>query len=301
MSGKYVVLFDPQGSYLPNVSSANPGKRIDFVSSSAISAYNDQFSPYRAFGCDMKTPFAGTLFRFPLRTAEQAAVSKLSRQAYAEEDISSMFSQLFEEGVLALLFLKSVSCIEMYVWDAGEYEPRKLYSCSVSIASSDIVQHRRAFLMLSKSASLKESEMDSFSLDFISEASDGTLSEKRADTFYIAQMMAAGSSRVGSFAATASREYDIHLLPWASVAACISPASVRHSALFAPPYLPLNLQHLHVNHYTPLYEYMRDLHNILFSLSLFFFYSFCSLLSMSRHCYRSSKFSFLKCSNRLMF
>lgn len=29
VSGKYVVLFDPQGVYLPNVSSANPGKRIE--------------------------------------------------------------------------------------------------------------------------------------------------------------------------------------------------------------------------------------------------------------------------------
>ncbi|GJN26047.1 hypothetical protein PR202_gb13945 [Eleusine coracana subsp. coracana] len=30
VSGKYVVVFDPQGAYLPNVSSANPGKRIDY-------------------------------------------------------------------------------------------------------------------------------------------------------------------------------------------------------------------------------------------------------------------------------
>ncbi|GJN26046.1 hypothetical protein PR202_gb13944 [Eleusine coracana subsp. coracana] len=42
VSGKYVVVFDPQGAYLPNVSSANPGKRIDYVSSSAISMYTDQ-------------------------------------------------------------------------------------------------------------------------------------------------------------------------------------------------------------------------------------------------------------------
>lgn len=231
VSGKYVVLFDPQGSYLPNISSANPGKRIDFVSSLAISAYNDQFSPYCAFGCDMKTTFAGTLFRFPLRNAGQAAVSKLSRQAYVEDDILSMFSQLYEEGVLTMLFLKSVSCIEMYVWDAGEYEPRKVYSCSVTQASGDTVLHRQAFLRLSKSVNLKEGVMDSFSLDFLSEASDGTLSEKRADTFYIVQTMAPGSTRVGSFAATVSREYDIHLLPWASVAACVSPTSVKHYAL----------------------------------------------------------------------
>ncbi|KAK4746859.1 hypothetical protein SAY87_025896 [Trapa incisa] len=253
VSGKYVVLFDPQGSYLPNVSSANPGKRIDFVSSSAISAYNDQFSPYCAFGCDMKTKFAGTLFRFPLRNTYQASVSKLSRQAYVEDDILTMFNQLYEEGVLTLLFLKSVSCIEMYVWDAGECEPRKLYSCSVTQAGGDTVQHRQTFLRLSKSMNLKQGEIDSFSLDFLSEASDGTLSDKRADKFYIVQNMAPASSRVGSFAATVSREYDIHLLPWASVAACVSPTSTSVLKLGgAFCFLPLPVKtglHVQINAY----------------------------------------------------
>lgn len=228
-SGKYVVFFDPQGAYLPHISAANPGKRINFVSSSAISAYKDQFLPYCAFGCDMKSSFAGTLFRFPLRNADQAMVSKLSRQAYVEDDISSMFDQLYEEGVLTLLFLKNLLSVEMYTWDAGESEPKKLYSCSVSSADSDVVQHRQKFLRVSKSVSSKDSEMDAFLLNFISEASNSSHSEKRTDTFYIVQTMASGSSRAASFAATASREYDIHLLPWASVAACISESSVRAS------------------------------------------------------------------------
>ena len=225
VSGKYVVLFDPQGFYLPKVSTANPGKRIDYVSSSAISLYKDQFFPYCAFGCDMKIPFAGTLFRFPLRNVDQAVRSKLSRQAYSEDDISSMFAQLYKEGVFTLLFLKSVMCIEMYVWDVGEPEPRKLYSCSVSSVNNDTVWHRQAVLRLSKSVNSSNSEMDAFSLDFLSEAAIGTQSEKRMDSFYIVQTMASASSRIGSFAATASKEYDIHLLPWASVAACTSDGS----------------------------------------------------------------------------
>lgn len=231
VSGKYVVLFDPQGVYLPQVSAANPGKRIDFVNSSAISIYEDQFSPYCAFGCDMQSSFSGTLFRFPLRNADQAVNSKLSRQAYEEDDIRSMFAQLYEEGVLTLLFLKSVLSIEMYIWDVGQPEPMKLYSCSVCSANSETILHRQAFLTLSKSTDSKESEMDSFSLDFLSEASNGNNFEKKIDTFYIVQAMAARSSRISSFASTASREYDMHLLPWASVAACISPSDVTCNSL----------------------------------------------------------------------
>ncbi|KAG5076121.1 hypothetical protein JHK82_054816 [Glycine max] len=221
VSHKYVVLFDPQGVYLPRVSAANPGKRIDFTGSSAFSFYRDQFSPYCAFGCDMQSPFSGTLFRFPLRNADQAAKSKLSRQAYSPEDISSMFVQLFEEGVLTLLFLKSVLCIEMYLWDAGEPEPKKIHSCSVSSVTDDTVWHRQSLLRLSKSLNTI-AEVDAFPLDFLIERISGDEAERQTERFYVVQTMASTSSRIGSFASTASKEYDIHLLPWASVAACIS-------------------------------------------------------------------------------
>lgn len=251
VSGKYVVLFDPQGVYLPNVSAANPGKRIEYVSSSALSLYEDQFFPYCAFGCDMKAPFNGTLFRFPLRSADQAAKSRLSRQAYFEDDVSSMFAELYEEGVFSLLFLKSVMSIEMYVWDVGETTPRKLYSCFVSSAGEDIISHRQLLLRLSKQPSVSACEMDSFMLDFVSEAVTGSDLKKRKDTFYVVQSMASASSRISSFAAKASKEYDIHLLPWASVAACISDDSTDGDGR-AFCFLPLPVRtglKVHVNAY----------------------------------------------------
>lgn len=225
VSHKYVVLFDPQGTYLPNVSAANPGKRLDYVSSSAISLYNDQFAPYCAFGCDMKKPFPGTLFRFPLRSADQAAVSKLSRQAYTEDDISYMFSQLYKEAVFSLLFLKSVASVEMYIWEAGIEEPEKIYSCSVTSTNENTAWHRQALVRFSTSAESTNSQMDSFSLNFLSETSSPTISEKRVDKFFIVQGLASASSKIGNFAAMASKEYDLHLLPWASVAALISDSS----------------------------------------------------------------------------
>ncbi|XP_042506344.1 sacsin-like [Macadamia integrifolia] len=175
----------------------------------------------------MKQPFHGTLFRFPLRNSDQGAISKLSRQAYAEDDIYSMFAQLYKEGIFTLLFLKSVLSVEMYTWDAGAPEPRKLYSCCVSSANDDIIWHRQALRRLSNSVMSANNEVDSFSLDFLSEAVLGTQLEKKTATFFIAQAMASGSSKIGAFAAAAVEEYDIHLLPWASVAACISDGSLE--------------------------------------------------------------------------
>ncbi|KAL6536570.1 hypothetical protein OROGR_013142 [Orobanche gracilis] len=233
VSGKHVVLFDPHGVYVPNISSTNPGKRIEYVSSSAISLYTDQFSPYCAFGCDMKSPFHGTLFRFPLRNADLAVNSMLSKQAYFEDDISSMFGQLYEEGILLLLFLKSVLSVEMYVWDVGVLEPRKMYSCTINWGNDidNVMSHRQALQRLSKLEYGSDWEMDTFSLDFLSEAMVGNIPHVRTDKFYVVQMMASPSSRIGAFAATAAMDYDMHLLPWASVAACISDDSLNDDVL----------------------------------------------------------------------
>ncbi|XP_071734151.1 uncharacterized protein [Rutidosis leptorrhynchoides] len=231
VSDKYVVLFDPQGDYLPNISTLNPGKRIEYVTSNAFSKYQDQLSPYCAFGCNMKTTFPGTIFRFPLRNKEQAAISKLSKQAYLADDISLMFNQLYEEGVFALLFLKSVVSIEMFVWDTDMLEPTKVYSSSIGLADKETVWHRQALLRLSKSMNSSDNRTDGFLMDFLSEDLSGVQAQKRVDTFYIVQTMASASSKIGSFAASMSKDYDIHLLPWAAVAACISDNSSRGDVL----------------------------------------------------------------------
>ena len=80
MAPSLQVLFDPHCSFLPSVSSANPGKRIKFVQSAVLDTYQDQFEPYVAFGCDMRSHYSGTLFRFPLRSASLAEQSRISKQ-----------------------------------------------------------------------------------------------------------------------------------------------------------------------------------------------------------------------------
>ncbi|KAL0287918.1 UNVERIFIED_CONTAM: Sacsin [Sesamum calycinum] len=186
---------------------------------------------------------------------DQAANSKLSKQAYIEDDISSMFVQLYEDGILSLLFLKSVLSVEMYVWDVGMPEPRKTYSCSINSANDDVVWHRQALQRFSKLKYVSDCEMDAFSLDFLSEAVVGGLSQNRTHKFYVVQTMASPSSRIGSFAAMAAKDYDMHLLPWASVAACVSDDSLNDDHLKlgrAFCFLPLPVKtgfRVHINGY----------------------------------------------------
>ena len=130
----------------------------------------------------MTAPFSGTLFGFPLRNANQAAVCTLSRQTYLDDDILLLFSQLYEEAVFSMLFLKSILSVEMYIWDVGMNEPRKLYSCSVKSPNENTVWHRQALVRFSNSAESLNWQTDPFSLDFLSEASFGSNVEKRICT-----------------------------------------------------------------------------------------------------------------------
>lgn len=114
--------------HLPAVSAANPGKRLDVTRHGVPAGTAAPFEG--AFGADLAAgvPYAGTLFRLPLRSAEQAAASGISRQAYAPEDVAAMLGALREEGALVLLFLKSLRSIDVLEWREGEAAPRALFS-----------------------------------------------------------------------------------------------------------------------------------------------------------------------------
>ncbi|KAL2612990.1 hypothetical protein R1flu_024682 [Riccia fluitans] len=273
VSGRYVVMFDPHCKFLPRISAANPGKRIDFVSSGVLQRHRDQFSPYCGFGCDMEHPYKGTLFRFPLRTVQQAAESRLSRQSYSEEDMSSLLYDVHSEAVAAMLFLKNIEGIQIYDWQFGAASPTRIYSTRVESVSAEIRWHRQAFSRLSmaqvsQNGSSSAPNQDVYSVDFVSEVFSGALKRsKRSESFLIAQCMGATTSRIGALAQNAARDYDLHLVPWASVAASISSdGSKTQSALNmegrAFCFLPLPAKTglpVHVNGYFELSSNRRDI------------------------------------------
>lgn len=113
VSDSYLCIFQPS-------SAANPGRRIDFNAARLLSLHPDTCAPFQAFGCDMITPFAGTLFRFALRTEEVAAGSDISNQAYPPERMQQLFQDMEQECALLLLFLKNVETISMLEWRVGE-------------------------------------------------------------------------------------------------------------------------------------------------------------------------------------
>lgn len=100
ISGKYLVLFDPHVRFLPNISLANPGLKIDISRQGIMEKFPDQFKPYQCLGHNLyrRDGFDGTLFRVPLR--RDLADSELS------SEISSTYTSLFLSSLIKYLLVK---------------------------------------------------------------------------------------------------------------------------------------------------------------------------------------------------
>jgi hypothetical protein len=106
---------------------------VNFVSDPGIvSVFRDQFLPYEnGYGVDWRKAYSGTLFRFPLRTEEQAAASMLSKRAWSEESLSALLDSLKMEASAMLLFLKNVESISIAVWARNETSPTELFRANI--------------------------------------------------------------------------------------------------------------------------------------------------------------------------
>ena len=130
VSGDYLVLFDPHAAYLPGASAAKPGLKIKFhdaapakkppnsyskQQSNLLTQFPDQFAGYKdVFGCDLLNTYHGTLFRFPLRTADAARLSEIKQETYPVSSVRELFAKFQESAARTLLFLKNVRKIGVY-------------------------------------------------------------------------------------------------------------------------------------------------------------------------------------------
>ena len=115
VSGEHLVIFDPHVKFLPGATRQQPGIKIRFVDTDLLSQFPHQFEPYTVFGCTLQQTFSGTLFRFPLRTADLARQSEISKSQYDSTTIRHLLASFKESISRFLLFLRNVDNIEVYV------------------------------------------------------------------------------------------------------------------------------------------------------------------------------------------
>ncbi|KAF8928987.1 hypothetical protein BGZ58_009254, partial [Dissophora ornata] len=94
---------------------------------------------------DFSVSYPGTIFRFPLRTKDQAKTSKLSKNVYPAEQVLKMLLKLKDEALKGILFLKHIERIVIYERMEHEEVPTKLFEIEV-INAKEVSQERQHLL-----------------------------------------------------------------------------------------------------------------------------------------------------------
>ncbi|XP_068722037.1 sacsin-like [Montipora capricornis] len=123
VSTNYFAIFDPHTSFLGKAikNARRPGMKINLNKNvKKLRKFKNQFKPFNGiFGCDLsleheETSFDGTLFRFPLRTRDQASKSEIKKLCYDDHQIRLLL-QMFTQGARNLvLFTQNVLRIGIY-------------------------------------------------------------------------------------------------------------------------------------------------------------------------------------------
>ncbi|XP_032241647.1 sacsin isoform X1 [Nematostella vectensis] len=166
ISREFIVMFDPQTTYLGNVikDKTRPGIRLNLKENSrAVAAFSDQFSPYnKIFGCSILEQgkeffYNGTLFRLPFRTLSQAQTSVISGNCYDESNISKLLGIFREHASSLLLFLRNVKRISVHEIKASDHSvdsPEMVFQ--IDRGTIEVIPRNEPILSRSYSHSISE-------------------------------------------------------------------------------------------------------------------------------------------------
>ncbi|XP_033126013.1 sacsin-like [Anneissia japonica] len=134
ISNGRLTIFDPHRFHLKNhIRSGAPGIQMNFRDNpSVLDRFSNQFLPYKnVFGCDLRgKSFNGTLFRLPLRSANQVQeCGKISKDIFDEQKITNLITKFQNQAGEILIFTKHVK--KMSIYRRNGYDDEPTFICSV--------------------------------------------------------------------------------------------------------------------------------------------------------------------------
>ena len=150
LSRNYFVIFDPNTFYLGKAirNKNKPGIKINInKNTNRLRNFRNQFKPFNGiFGCDLHldkedNSYQGTLFRFPLRTKEQALRSEIKQVYYDHKQVLELL-EIFTGGARnLLLFTQNVRRVSIFHLPKGsneETQPLLLFEVTKSLLPTEI-------------------------------------------------------------------------------------------------------------------------------------------------------------------
>ena len=151
LSRNFFVILDPHTSYLGKASClGKPGIKINLNKDvKNLRKFANQFKPFNGiFGCDLSltkkdNSFDGTLFRFPLRTTEQAIQSEIKKLCYDEHEMHTLLQMFVRKAHYLLLFTQNVLRVGIYSLprlSTRDPQPSLMFEVSKSIPHGGILR-----------------------------------------------------------------------------------------------------------------------------------------------------------------
>ncbi|XP_022786064.1 sacsin-like [Stylophora pistillata] len=170
LSRNYFVIFDPNTFYLGKAirNKNKPGIKINInKNTKRLRNLGNQFKPFNGiFDCDLRlckddNSYPGTLFRFPLRTKEQAIKSEIKKLHYDNKQMKDLL-KLFASGAKTLLLLtqnvRRVSIFHLPKDSNSSSSPMLLFKVNKSLYRDGITRKLSVPLALPPAARKLSSE-----------------------------------------------------------------------------------------------------------------------------------------------
>lgn len=167
VSGEYMVILDPHCNHVPGASLHQPGIRIKYNTGNLSKTFKDQFEPFRYFNCDFERVYQSTLFRFPLRTVQQAKKSEICKRSYSVHDVKNHLNQLAKQLSHHMIFLRNVTEIELYECPDGSRSPLLLHRAQSMVENIDRIGDQSIFSYFQKKEGTKSISRDDFYLKLL--------------------------------------------------------------------------------------------------------------------------------------
>ena len=152
LSRNYFVIFDPNTFYLRKAikNKSKPGIKIDVNKNPEKKRkFRNQFKPFNGiFGCDLHlnkpdNSFPGTLFRFPLRTREQAIRSEIKGVHYDNNQMRELLDIFVRGAKHLLLFTQNVCQLSIFHLpreSVEETRPELMFQVTKSLSKVGIIR-----------------------------------------------------------------------------------------------------------------------------------------------------------------